>query len=32
MDRIIGFLNNRYFIAILVGLFLLGFVKRLAGR
>jgi hypothetical protein len=32
MDRVVGFLNNRYFIAVIVGLFLLGFVKRIAGR
>ena len=32
MDRIISFLNNRYLIAILVGLFLLGIFKRFAGR
>lgn len=32
MDRVIGFLNNRYLVAVLVGLFLLGFVRRFAGR
>jgi hypothetical protein len=32
MDRVISFLNNRYLIAILVGLFLLGIFKRFAGR
>lgn len=32
MDRIVTFLNNRYLVAVLVGLFVLGFVKRLAGR
>jgi hypothetical protein len=32
MDRVITFLNNRYLVAALVGLFVLGFVKRLAGR
>lgn len=32
MDRIVSFLNNRYFVAILVGMFLLGFVRRFAGR
>jgi hypothetical protein len=32
MDRVITFLNNKYLVAALVGLFVLGFVKRLAGR
>lgn len=32
MDRVIAFLNNRYLVAVLVGLFLLGFVRRFAGR
>lgn len=32
MDRVITFLNNRYLVAVLVGLFLLGFVRRFAGR
>ena len=32
MDRIVSFLNNRYFIAVIVGLFLLGFVRRVASR
>jgi hypothetical protein len=32
MDRIVTFLNNKYLVAILVGLFVLGFVKRIAGR
>lgn len=32
MDRIISFLNNRYLVAILVGLFLLGFIRRFASR
>lgn len=32
MDRIISFLNNRYFVAVVVGLFLLSFVKRIASR
>lgn len=32
MDRAIAFLNNRYLVAIIVGLFLLGFVRRFAGR
>jgi len=29
MDRVISFLNNRYFVAIVVGLFLLSFVRGL---
>jgi hypothetical protein len=32
MDRIVSFLNNRYLIAVIAGLFVLGFVKRIAGR
>lgn len=32
MDRIVSFLNNRIFIAIVVGLFLLSFVRGLARR
>jgi hypothetical protein len=32
MDRIINFLNNKWLVAILVGLFLLGIVRRFAGR
>jgi hypothetical protein len=32
MDKVISFLNNKYLVAVLVGLFLLGFVKRFAGR
>lgn len=32
MDRVLSFLNNRYLVAIVVGLFLLGFVRRVAGR
>lgn len=32
MDRIVGFLTNKYLVAIMVGLFLLGFVRRFAGR
>lgn len=32
MDRIVSFLNNRYFVAVVVGLFLLGIVRRFAGR
>jgi hypothetical protein len=32
MDRIVNFLNNKYFVAVIVGLFLLGFVRRVASR
>lgn len=32
MDRIVNFLNNKWLVAILVGLFLLGIVRRFAGR
>jgi hypothetical protein len=32
MDRVVSFLNNRYFVAAMVGLFLLGFVRRVANR
>lgn len=32
MDRVVTFLNNKYLVAILVGLFVLGVVKRVAGR
>ena len=32
MDRIISFLNNKYLVAVLVGLFLLGFARRFVGR
>lgn len=32
MDRVISFLNNKYLVAALVGLFLLGTVKRFSGR
>jgi hypothetical protein len=32
MDKIVSFLNNRIFIAIVVGLFLLSFVRGLARR
>lgn len=32
MDKIVSFLNNKYLVAVLVGLFVLGFVKKLAGR
>lgn len=32
MDRVINFLNNKYLVAVLVGLFLIGMFKRFAGR
>jgi hypothetical protein len=32
MDRVIGFLNNKYLVAVVVGLFVLGVVRRFAGR
>jgi hypothetical protein len=32
MDRLIGFLNNRYFVAAVVGLFLLSFVRGIVRR
>jgi len=32
MDTIVSKLNNRYLIAIVVGLFVLGVVRRFAGR
>lgn len=32
MNRAIAFLNNKYLVAILVGLFLLGFARKFAGR
>lgn len=32
MDRIINALNNKYLLAVIAGLFVLGFVKRIAGR
>lgn len=32
MDRIVSALNNRYLIAAIAGLFVLGFAKRIAGR
>lgn len=32
MDRIVSALNNRMLIAVVTGLFVLGFVKRLANR
>lgn len=32
MNRIVEFLNNKWLVAILVGLFLLGIARRFAGR
>lgn len=32
MDRVLGFLNNKYLVACVVGLFLLGMFRRFAGR
>jgi hypothetical protein len=32
MSKLVNFLNNRVFIAVIVGLFLLGFAKKLFGR
>jgi len=32
MDKIVNALNNRFLIAIVVGLFVLGVVRRFAGR
>lgn len=32
MDKIVSFLNNRIFVAVVVGLFLLSFVRGLARR
>lgn len=32
MDRVVGFLNNRYLIAVIVGLFVLGVVRKFASR
>lgn len=32
MDRIISFLNNKYLVAVLVGLFLLGILRRFTGK
>lgn len=32
MDRIVTFFNNRYLVAIMVGLFVLGFARRFVGR
>lgn len=32
MNGVVSFLNNRYLVAVLVGLFLLGIVRKFAGR
>lgn len=32
MDRILSFLNNKYLVAVVVGLFLLGVFRRFASR
>lgn len=32
MDRVIGFLNNKYLVAVVVGLFVLSVARRFAGR
>jgi hypothetical protein len=32
MNKVVNFLNNRYFVAAVVLLFLLSFVRRFAGR
>jgi hypothetical protein len=32
MNRVVGFLTNRYLVSAVTGLFVLGFVKRIAGR
>jgi hypothetical protein len=32
MDRVLNFLNNKWLVAILVGMFLLGVIRRFAGR
>ena len=32
MSRVVNALNNKYLIAVIAGLFVLGFVKRIAGR
>jgi hypothetical protein len=32
MDRVLSFLNNKYLVAIVVGLFVLGVVRKFAGR
>jgi hypothetical protein len=32
MNRVVTALNNKYLLAVVAGLFVLGFVKRIAGR
>jgi hypothetical protein len=32
MNTVIGFLNNKYLVAVVVGLFVLGVVRKFAGR
>lgn len=32
MNRVVNALNNKYLLAVIAGLFVLGFVKRIAGR
>lgn len=32
MDRVLGFLNNKYLVAAVVALFLLGVFRKFAGR
>lgn len=32
MNKVIGTLNNRYLIAVVTGLFVLGFARRFVGR
>lgn len=32
MNRVVSALNNKYLLAVIAGLFVLGFAKRIAGR
>lgn len=32
MNRVVNALNNKYLIAVIAGLFVLGFAKRISGR
>lgn len=32
MNRVVNALNNKYLLAVIAGLFVLGFAKRIAGR
>lgn len=32
MNRLVSALNNRYLLAVIAGLFVFGFVRRIAGR